>query len=206
MQNELTFRPTPLEKCLLGITLPLTKEKFFRELHEDSPKDFAKTYPRTAPGLNKQIYWEKHETLVNLIDEVSCEVEKLGVHVITDFSIGHMKSIKDYDVVTILGHWVNHSNRIELPDDIYSPNDFMNAIPNGTHCMLDLTVCESVILLKEIKKRFLGDIIVFGFTVPITARYWLFVYQSVIREMKRCSSLNYLDATALVRKRIIEHF
>jgi len=188
----------------LGITLPLTKEKFFRELHDDSPKDFAKTYQQKACSLSEQCYWKIHEKYVNLIIKVCREVEKLGVHVITDFSLAHMKAIKDYDVVTILGHWVEKCGKIELSDDIYSPDDFMNAIPNGTHCMLDLTVCESVILLQEIKKRFLGDIIVFGFTIRIKVQYWLLIYLFVIRKMKHCPSLNYLRATEQVRTEIIK--
>jgi hypothetical protein len=200
MKNELTLRPTPLEKCLLCMTLPLTQEKFFDELHESNPKDFAKTYKREVPVLSDQFCWERHEKLINYFDRVQHEVKDSGINVITDFSLSHMKCINNYDVVTIIGHWLEESQKIELADGVYSIDDFINAIPMGTECMLDLTVCHSSILLKKIKNRFRKKIIVFGFSKRIITQYWLLIYLTVIREMNRNKSLNYLGASASVRK------
>jgi hypothetical protein len=205
MSNELTIRPTLLKKCLLGITIPLTKDAFYQSLHSDNQKKFAKLFAKKLSGCNENFIWEKYETeIVNLIRKVQTEVQKLGVTVITEFSLNHLKQIENYDVVTIVGHWVNHYNKIELADGLYSTNEFINVIPKNTECMLDLTVCSSVFLQDEIKKYF-HSIIVFGFSTPISIQISLLIYKFIIQEMNNDKTLNYLKAYSSVKLKIFDN-
>ena len=205
MNNELTFRPTPLKKCLLGITIPQTQEAFYRDLRPDSPKDFAKSFSKKLSGCNENFIWNKYESdIVKLVKKVQSEVQKLGVTVILDFSLNHLKHLENYDVVTIIGHWISHCEKIELADGIYSTNEFIDVIPTNAGCMLDLTVCNSTILADEIKKHF-RKIIVFGFEAPISIETNLLIYKYIIQVMYNDEKLNYLDAFSLVKTQIINN-
>jgi hypothetical protein len=203
----LAFHPTPFNKCLLGITLPLNKNRFFKELESDSPKDFAKWIINTKiPCHQKKAKWEYWEReVIKPFKELKVIVEKLGICVVEDFSLSHLRLIKDFDVVTIIGHWLESCEIVEMSDDVYSAIEFVNSIPKNTECMLDLTICNSAILLDKIKKQF-QNMIVFGNTNLVPYSIALDTYKCVIYEMQQDKSLNYLDATVLVRKKIMNIF
>ena len=199
--NDLTLLPTPLNKCLFGFGLPLEKDVFLKESQSESHKDFAKKFKR---GLNDNFRWEEYnKNVAKQAKAVMTYAEKMGVHVISNFTIEDMKYAQDYDVVTIVGHWLNKEEKVELADATHSVNEFVSAIPQNTKCMLDLTICQSVILLDEIKKRFGSNVIVFGNSISISIQICLFIYEQTIREMIKNENLNFLDAVHTVKKGMI---
>lgn len=201
--NELAFRPTPPEKCLLGFGLPLTKETFFKDRLTKTDKDFAKNFKK---ALNAQLAWEEYdEHVVRQANKVMDFARKAGVYVIPDFTLGDIKYATDFEVVTIIGHQVNKTEKVELADGTHSVNEFVSAIPSNTECMLDLTICKSIILLNEIKKRFGGNMIVLGNAMPVSLQICLLVYELTIQKILVNKNLNYLDAITLVKKEIINN-
>jgi hypothetical protein len=208
--QDLVFRPTQFNKCLLGITLPLDKDRFFRELEPNNPKDYVKCFEKkeSIRGLRswETVLWNKYEkNIVTTIRRIQSEVENSGVTVITDFALSHLRLIENFDVVTIIGHWLDSREKIELADNLYSSMEFIDAIPQNTECMLDLTVCNSILLLDEIKK-YRKDIIVFGYTTHISVYIALLTYRCIIHEMNNNKSLNYLDATELAKTKINNYY
>jgi hypothetical protein len=208
--KDLVFRPTPLNKCLLGITIPLDRDRFLQELDENSPKDYIKRYEKKEFIRKlrswKTVLWNGYEkNIVNPIRKIQSDVEKSGVSVVSDFSFSHLDLIKDFDVVTIIGHWSGSLEKIELADNLYSIAEFISGIPIDAECMLDLTVCRSVLLLDEIK-RYCKNMIVFGYTEEVSLYLALSTYRCIIYEMEKNKSLNYLDATALAKTKIMNYY
>ena len=204
--KDLAFRTTPLHKCLLGMTLPITKDRFFQEIGTDSPKDFAKFTIKDISCYNNNSKWEHYENnVVKPFKEIKTFAEKAGVYVVEDFSLSHLQQMSNFDIVTIVGHWVSSCEKVEMADGLYSTTGFFNAIPPNTECMLDLIICNSAILLEKIKQKF-HDIIVFGNKEPINFNIAISVYRCIIYEMQRDKSLNYLDATVLAKNKIYQLF
>jgi hypothetical protein len=204
--SDLLSRPTPLDKCLLGIALPLDRDRFFYELEAENPKDFAKIFEKRHPTKGYRSWettlWNMYETnIVKPVKKVITSVEKFGVSVIPDFSLAHLNRMSDFEVVTIVGHWLNSQEKIEMADGVYSTREFIDAIPQNSECMLDLIVCESVILLDEIKRRF-QNITVFGYRTRIEFHAALYAYNCIIYEMNKNQSLNYLSATTLAKTKL----
>jgi hypothetical protein len=179
----------------------MDKERFFQELEDQSPKDFAKSRVKNiSKGFLSNSKWKQYEKeIVKPFEKVKVDVEKWGVSVIEDFSLSHLQLMNDFETVTIIGHWLSSCEKVEMADGLYSVTEFVNAIPQNAECMLDLIICNSVILLDEIKKYF-HDIIVFGNIAPIPYQIALSLYRCVIYELQSDKSLSYLDATARARK------
>jgi hypothetical protein len=181
----------------------MEKDRFFQELEEQSPKDFAKSRVKSvSKGFLSSSKWKRYEKeIVKPFRGVKADVEKCGVSVIEDFSLSHLQLIGDFEAVSIIGHWLPSCEKVEMADGLYSVREFVDAIPQNAECMLDLIICNSIILLDEIKKYF-RDIIVFGNINTAPYQIALSLYRCVIYELQSDKSLNYLDATALARKKV----
>jgi hypothetical protein len=181
MYNGVLFRPTPLNKCLLGIGLPIDKESFLMDLQDDN-KDFAKRI-HTWKEYEQQGLW--------IINEVLSYAKEVGVNVIDKFTINDLRLIEVFDVITIVGHGVNKGEKIELADKIHSIDGFISAIPFDRECFLELVICNSYKLQKQIKKKF-KNINVLGYNVSVALELLLY-YKEIIRRVKDYN-MNYLDA------------
>lgn len=93
--------------CTIAIALPLTKEKFFSDLDVDTPNDYAKCFrSQIWEKLTPEALWARYkENIVNLVDDVTREVERLGVKVVRDIRLADFSSILDREVITIVSHW-----------------------------------------------------------------------------------------------------
>ena len=199
LMSQLCFRATPPKKCLFCFGLPLEKDVFFNDLQTDSPKDFAKWFRKShcLENFNNNFVWNEYENNISkTVKQAMANVEKLGVTVIPNFALADLKLAKDFDVVTIFGHWLSNGKKVEFADGIYSVDEIISAIPHNTEFMLDLNVCYSVILLDEIKKHFGRNIIVFGNKEPISIQIFLRIYEHTIKALSEDNTLNYLDAIA----------
>lgn len=197
-----TSNPTRLDRCLLGISLPMRKMDFIGDLHPDNPKDYAKSRKRLFSGYNDDFLWENdHEGIVRLIEKVCDNVQKLGVDVVYDFSLKDVHRIEGYEVATIVGHWVESVNGVELYDGVYSPDEFINEIPRDGNYILNLSICHSTVLQDKIK-RTLNNIIVHGNKETISLEISLLIFQYVMRTLYSNKKQNYLDAYSQVIKEL----
>ena len=209
MQNfveELCFRPTPPNKCLFGFGLPLEKDVFFKELQTDSEKDFAKSYRKHRSGFNENFVWNEYENnICKITYEVMNRVKRLGVHVVSSFTLNDLKNISGFDVVTIVGHWLDDKQKAEFSDGIYSAKEITSVIPSNTECMFDSMICNSINVMNEIKKRFGNKIICFANMNTITLQVFLRIYEQTIEKLAKNKNLNYLDSMVLTKKEFINN-
>jgi len=204
MTSALTTKPTSLNKCLLGIGIPLTKEAFIESLQTENQKDFIKSKIQKQNVSNSTLWDLYKQTIVNTSLEILKKIEKIGVTVICDFSLKHLQLIENYETTTIIGHWVENQEKIELADGTHSILEFTNAIPQDIECMLDLTVCQSEKLLSQIKKRN-ENIYVRCFSSKVDFRHNLLYYQLIINILKNDKKLNFLEARNIAIKQIFNN-
>ena len=206
LMEELCFRPTPPNKCLFGFGLPLRKDIFLKELRADSEKDFAKSFRKKRSDFSENFVWDEYENnICKITQEVMNNVKKLGVQVISNFTLDDFKNISGFDVVTIFGHWLDDKQKVELSDGIYSAQEISSVIPSDTECMLDSMICNSINVMTEIKKRFGGKIICFANMGTISFQVFLRIYEQTIIKLVENENLNYSDAIVSIKKEYINY-
>jgi hypothetical protein len=130
---------------LFGFGLPLEKDVFLKELQTDSEKDFAKSYRENRSGFSENFVWNEYENnICKITREVMNRVEKFGVQIISNFKLNDLKNIGGFDVVTIVGHWLDDKQKAEFSDGIYSATEITSVIPSDIECMFDSMICNSI--------------------------------------------------------------
>lgn len=145
------------QNCLVGFTLPLTKNDFQKDLDVNTQKDFAKSLLRSNSnyrGLNNigaSEVWGKH--CDKTINALLKDIENTGVHVMRNFKLEDLKHIVTYDVFVLVGHYEHKLHKTELFDGLYDSIEIVNNIPSDFHGIIELSICNSANeLLDEIKK------------------------------------------------------
>jgi hypothetical protein len=133
----ITFKPTNPEKCILAVSIPLTKETFFNDLSEGSGKDFARNVIRTfSPNYvefredpRELIFIEKYNPYVELILKTITALEKMGCQVQIETTVKGFEDLVSagYEAITLIAH---HRSLY------FSPEDFkdVSAVANFFRC------------------------------------------------------------------------
>jgi hypothetical protein len=188
---------------LLAIALPLTKEDFLKDLHAESPKDYAKTRQRKY-NWEEEALWEiDHLPMVNLMLQICDEVKKMGCKVILNFTIEDLASINDYDVVTIVSHWNNKVDAVEFYDGMFTTIDIVEKIPKDFMGIFDLTICHSTALQDAIKKYRPSSLVIANKN-PAQLDFRLLFYKTIIKMIYH-KDINYIDAVADLRIEFIKN-
>jgi len=114
--------------CALVVAVPVTEAEFFRDLEEDSGKEFVKLYRRQQPDVTLPSLWADHYAKVEAeaIVDVAAEVEGLGVTVhcgATLASLGALVSLRK--VVTLVAHWQSGTVRAR---DVVDPRALLQRL------------------------------------------------------------------------------
>ena len=128
---------------------------------------------------------------VRLISSVTKELRNFGVTVLENFKFNDLMKITDYEIFTIVAHWIEKDRKIEFFDGLYSSTDIINKIPIDYKGILDLTICNSTLLQNELKRKRTN--IVIANKQPATLEFRLILYKNVI------NSMNYTDALTELR-------
>lgn len=126
---------TPAD-CAFAVALPLTVAELYRDLERDAPKDFAKSIQREHPDVDPEALWELfYEPIAAQIDEVSAEVEALGVTVVHRATLNDFAELlARYPAVTLITHW---RFLPIMPDEIVNPLALLRKLALSTGLVLE---------------------------------------------------------------------
>jgi len=187
------IKNTDPSRCLLACAYPLTREDYNRLFDRQPPSDFFTSQFKKLPATpKKELVWsDLYSRFAASLTRGLKAVESCGGTVIRNFSIEHLAEVSNFEVFTLYAHYNQFIDRIELSDGLYSRDDFTKAIPGDYQGIFDLTLCNSVYVRNEIKKKFGSQqVISFADTIPIMAG--MLFYQQLILNLSRYH-INYID-------------
>jgi len=185
------------DKCLLAIALPLTEVDFYNDLKGNAQKDYAKSRKRKL-HFNDRALWEiDHMPIVNLIQSISKELKSYGLTVLNNFKFPDLALLAQYEVVTIVAHFLKKDKKVEFYDGLFSNSDVEHQIPTDFMGIIDLTICHSVELQNEIK--FSGrKCIVIANEHAADLELRLILYYNLIKLLTK-KDKSYIDAYSEIR-------
>lgn len=201
---DLITKTTSPDRCLLGITLPMTYEEFIEFSSSKERSDFIWANYEVKYNFNQDRKWQEYKKLLEIIKDIATEVCDAGGHVLYSFSGKDLKKIANYDVVTIIAHWAENKSSIELYDSSYSPEEFVKCIPIGFSGLLDLTICHSVQLIGIIKEHFPNSLLLTN-SGTTQLEFRLLLYKAIINLLK-VSPMSYMDAYTYLMKQLIKYY
>ncbi|WP_290307885.1 hypothetical protein [Mucilaginibacter flavus] len=179
------------EDCVAGCSYPLSEADFLRLLHNGPPGNYVRfLYERDTKMLNDQAIWEKYAGFASKLAGHLQFIENNGVRVIYGFGAADFGQISGYSVFTLMAHYSKSGDEVSLFDGIANKTSFPGLIPAGFNGILDMSVCNAVIIRDELKRVMSNQVIAYDVVVPILQS--LLVYKQVIRNLRR-HQMNYID-------------
>lgn len=196
---------TSPDKCLLCIALPTTYEEFIELTSSEERSNFVwYNYVRPYNLYTQDARWKQYQVLLEIIMDTVNEVREAGGNVILSFSGKDLERIADYDVVTIVAHWIESKGCLEFFDGFYTPEKFIEWMPANFIGLLDLTVCYSVQLISKIKEQYSGCLTLSN-SEATQLEFRLPFYKAIIKLLK-ISPMSYMDAYTFLMKQLIKYY
>ena len=179
-------------RCVMGLGIPISREAFFADLRLPTAA-FAKRY---YGG------WGQYEDEVaSVVDEVGNDIDRLGGTVVRGLTLkgfGELFRRDTYDVIVVFCH--REGDAIEFRDGLAAYESIVSLVPPDFTSILDLTVCNSCALAKQIRsERDFG--LVTSFSGPATPAIWLYFYRILFQQLSD-NDTSYLKAWNTVVKAI----
>lgn len=156
-------------------------------------KDYVKARRKINSSLSIESLWKyDHLPLVTLLNDVIEEVSSKGVKVIKNFGLQDFLNLGPYSVFTLVAHWDNVQQKVELGDGLTSIPDILEHIPDTFKGIYDLTICQSTQLQDALKGKYKNVVIANKKTTD--AMFRLILYKHIIRLLEH-SNKNYIEAS-----------
>ena len=191
---------TALEKlvkpcdCALAFGLPLTEEEVRSELSASSNKDWIKHFSAFYPKLSLDTLWRGFYVpeVVRPVQQLIQTAQSLGVTVYPACSLQQLtEAAAKHDVLTLVSHWTA-DGEVELRDGLHSPQNVAELFPAGYDGVLDLMICQSVLLAATLKQRFPNCVCICN-AQPARLRPKLFLYGQTLVTLQN-GDYSYSDA------------
>lgn len=92
---------------------------------------------------------------------------------------------------------------VELRDGLHAVADVVDAFPEGFDGVVDLSVCNSVILGEAIKRRHHGCLVILN-ERPATIEFRMIRYKHVVRELSRAAPDRYTDVLVRLNRALLD--
>ena len=182
---------TKPQNCLLGCCLPLEKQQFLDHFNGRQERDFIRSQFAAYSDYSGESMWTTvYGLFASTIKGLLEDVRKTGVTVLERFSLHDLPKLSGFDVFTILAHYNDKDEMIELFDGLCSKSNFVIALPDAFTGIYDLTACNGSLIRDEIRKRLTNQIISYKDTLPIIQM--LIIYKHVILNLEK-RPINYID-------------
>jgi hypothetical protein len=182
--------------CGLAFGLPLDRDEFESGLLETSSKDWAKFFSASHPEALPNALWT--EFYVPEIVEPAMAIigiaERLNVTIYRACTLADLSYAADrHAVLTLVSHWVEDgAGGIELSDDLHPVEKVAAALPTGYNRLLDLMICQSILLADAVKRRY-PDCACLCNSKPVRPRRKLYLYGQTLLAIEP-GKLAYADA------------
>src|SRR5262245_18897161 len=144
--------------CALVLAIPQSRAEFLGELDEECPKTFIKNYAVKLGEIDGERLWRRYQRYAELSQSVSQEVAGYGVAVVSSATCdAFLATLPRFAVVTLVAHWEpahdgDESGCVQFDDGMFAADSIVDQIADDYQGLLDLTVCESVVLGEAIKR------------------------------------------------------
>ena len=182
------------KNCLLLIALPVTEGDFYKDLEDESLKDYAKLRARLMKFRPESLWKIDHLPLVNLLKNTALVVEKAGVTVKWNVCLKDLKDLSNFDVVTLVAHFNNEKKQVELYDKLHSVDDIVANFDETFTGFLDLSVCNSTVLQDKMKEKYEHQFFIKANKGLAELKIHLKIYKAIIQLLSRKDN-NYLTTS-----------
>jgi hypothetical protein len=195
IQLPTVIRP---HECALGIAIPLTREDFFREMSENSNKDFIRHFARKFEGFTENYIWQRYEDELKIVNQTISVVEQKGVRITKNLTLEAFGNLfQGFQVVSLFSHWKEASKQIEFYDRLYTIDDVSAVIPTDYKGILDFTVCNSAIFAQKFKENHRESQVIVNRNTTHLA-YRMLIYRGII-ELLVQQEMDYSEAVMKLR-------
>jgi hypothetical protein len=146
--------------CALAFTFPITRERFFRDLEPGSGKDFVRSWVARKKGFSNEAAWMQYEKYARYAQAVAEKALAAGVLVALDVTLADWAGlVRQRRVMSLFAHWhpptgENEADgKIEFSDSSVILPRIIDQIPEGYSGILDLAVCNSIVMGTAIKQK-----------------------------------------------------
>lgn len=179
------------KKLLLLSALPDNKDTFM-DFAMNGESDFLRSLQNLHGIHEVEKLWRKYESSANALCTTFKEVKNRGGDVIPNFSLNDLTVVNQYDIIIIIAHHSDSSDDIEIEGKLVRSFDFVNAIPQQTQAIFDMTSCYSAYLIPKIKAHIpLSRII--GIEVKTKLEFRLFILEKVIQSLSKHNASDYIS-------------
>ena len=180
------------KKLLLLSALPDNKDMFLKYA-ANGESDFLHSLQVLYGTDSADTLWDRYKSSATSLQLAYKEVRERGGDVISNFSLQDLSVINNYEIIIVIAHHSDNSDEIEIGGRLTRSLDFVNALPQDTKAIFDLTSCYSAHLIPKIKAHIpLSKII--GIEVKTKLAFRLFLLEKVIQYMAKHESLDYITS------------
>lgn len=188
------------KKVLLLSALPDTKDMFVR-FAENGTSDFIRSLVELYGVNDAESLWKHYKSSADALQATYKDVVDRGGCIIRNFSLDDLKEMIHYDVIIIIAHHSDNSDKIEINGNLVRTVDFVQAIPEDIQVVLDLTSCYSAYLIPKVKAHIPMSKII-GIEVKTKLVFRLFLLEKVLEHLSKNQNLTYIEALSAVLSKL----
>lgn len=157
--------------CVIAFGIPLSVKEYLDWRDNPRGRDLI---------TSQNISWSQYRNeIVDLANKMIPVWRSRGVRVITSLDSGKFASLfcdPQTQVVILFSHWKG-DNTIELFDGMINACVLAKKVPNSFNGIVDLCVCNSLLLAKLLKER--GNVVVKSSSGEVVYGLWFFIYTAI---------------------------
>jgi hypothetical protein len=192
-------------QCALAIALPLSETEFFADASR-AAKDFVPRWLEQHQGWDPRRVWQRYEPYARFALHVAAQTREAGVLVRLRASLADWAGLlRERHAVALFAHLCGEAGnvRVEFADGLHPMDELLAAIPADHGGTLDLTVCNSLELVRAIKTR-CPRCTVISNKREARLDYRLAIYRQAV-QLLATRRFSYVDALAEVQLAVLQH-
>lgn len=179
------------KRFLVLSALPFDKVSFLNA-YNSHRSDFIESLKVLYKITDVDSLWNQYQPYAIQMSKTFDLINKYGGKVVTNFQIGDLQNIYEYDIVVIIAHHSDISDEIEINNMMIRSSEFVQRIPSSLKIILDITSCYSAHLVPWIKAR-IPDSKIIGINCPTSLKTRLEVITYIMIMMAEKGIDDYIE-------------